>query len=84
MELVIGASLSNLTTDSGTLIPAFSSVTTTYSVDVGNSVSSIKVTTTANDAEDSIVTVNGNEVASGSALDNNCPYGRHVNYYNSY
>jgi hypothetical protein len=64
------ADLSNLTLSDGTLNPAFSSATTSYTANVPNSTSSMTVTPTAADANATIqVRVNGgtyNTVASGS------------------
>jgi len=60
------ATLSNLTISSGTLSPAFSSDTKDYTDSVDNSVTSVTITPTANQAN-ATITVNGNTVASGSA-----------------
>ena len=51
------ANLSNLTVNSGTLVPAFSPATTSYSVDVEHSITSISITGTVQDAN---ATVAGN------------------------
>ncbi len=58
--------LSALSTSSGTLSPAFSPTTTSYSVTVDNTVSSITVTPTAQDAG-ATISVNGYPVQSGTA-----------------
>ena len=60
------ASLSNLTISVGSLSPAFSSSTNSYTANVDNSVSSVTVTPTANQAS-STISVNGSAVVSGSA-----------------
>ena len=60
------ATLSNLTISTGTLTPAFSSSTTSYTDSVSNSVTSVTVTPTANQAS-STITVNSSTVSSGSA-----------------
>ena len=60
------ANLSNLALSSGTLTPAFSSGTISYTASVANSVSSITVTPTVADATAS-VKVNGVAVSSGNA-----------------
>ena len=59
------AKLSNLVVSLGTLTPAFSSVITTYTDSVDNSVTSITVTPTANQAN-ATITVNGIAVKSRS------------------
>jgi hypothetical protein len=59
------ASLSNLTVSYGSLTPAFSAGTTTYSVDVANNINFISVTPTVNHHE-ATVTVNNSAVNSGS------------------
>ncbi len=63
------ANLSGLTYSSGALTPAFASGTINYTQSVANSVSSITVTPTVNDAN-ATVTVNGSAVASGVASGN--------------
>ncbi len=60
------ADLYGLTVSQGTLTPAFSSGTTSYTDPVANSASSMTVTPTAADAT-ATITVNGSSVASGSA-----------------
>jgi len=60
------ATLSALTLSSGTLSPTFASGTTSYTASVANSVSSITVTPTRNQAN-ATITVNGTAVTSGSA-----------------
>jgi hypothetical protein len=60
------AFLSNLTINSGTLNPAFSSVTMVYTAAVTNATTSITLTPTTLDAT-ATVKVNGTTVASGSA-----------------
>jgi uncharacterized repeat protein (TIGR02543 family) len=60
------ATLSALALSSGTLTPAFSSGTTSYTASVANSVSSITVTPTRTQAN-ATITVNGTSVTSGSA-----------------
>jgi hypothetical protein len=52
------ATLSNLTLSSGTLSPAFTSVNTTYTASVANSVASVTVTPTLSD-NDATYTING-------------------------
>jgi gliding motility-associated-like protein len=52
---------------SGTLSPTFAQATTSYAASVTNAVSSITVTPTANDAANATITVNGTNVASGTA-----------------
>ena len=56
-------SLSSLTVSAGTLTPAFSSTTTSYSTSVSNSVSSITVTPVARSVN-ATITVNGRSVTS--------------------
>lgn len=58
------ALLSDLTLNSSTLSPAFVSGTTSYTASVGDSMSSITVTPTADDAN-ATITVNGMAVTSG-------------------
>ena len=58
--------LSNLTLSSGTLTPAFSGNTTSYTASVATSTTSITLTPTASDANTRI-TVNNSSVTSGSA-----------------
>ncbi len=60
------ANLSGLVLSSGTLSPAFTAGTLTYTASVGNGVVSLTVTPTIADAT-ATVTVNGTAVASGSA-----------------
>ncbi|MDQ6609230.1 MAG: cadherin-like beta sandwich domain-containing protein, partial [Bacteroidota bacterium] len=60
------ANLSNLVLSAGTLIPSFSSSTTSYTASVANSVTSITITPTASDAN-ATIKVNGTTVSSGSA-----------------
>ncbi len=60
------AKLSNLTISSGTLSPSFSSDVTSYTDSVDNSVDSVTLTPTVNDAN-ATIKVNGQTVASGSA-----------------
>ena len=60
------ATLNNLAISSGTLTPAFASGTTSYTDSVANSVSSVTVTPTVNQAN-ATVKVNGTVVTSGSA-----------------
>ena len=60
------ASLSNLTISSGTLTPSFTPGTLTYTDSVANSVTSVTVTPTANQAN-ATIKVNGTTVASGTA-----------------
>ncbi|WP_169306626.1 cadherin-like beta sandwich domain-containing protein [Cohnella pontilimi] len=61
------ANLSNLALSSGTLSPAFSPFTTSYTTSVGNNVSSIAVTPSVADNTAS-VKVNGSAAAGGSAV----------------
>jgi hypothetical protein len=60
------ATLSDLVISQGTLTPSFADDTYTYTTSVGNSVSSLSVTPTANDTN-ATITVNGMAVASGAA-----------------
>jgi uncharacterized protein with beta-barrel porin domain len=60
------AALGSLMPSEGTLSPAFSATTLSYSVSVENAIDSIQITPTVADARAS-VTVNGAAVASGSA-----------------
>ncbi|WP_165761290.1 cadherin-like beta sandwich domain-containing protein [Niastella koreensis] len=60
------ATLFGLALNSGTLVPAFSASTTSYTASVLNSVSSITVTPTANSTL-ATITVNGTPVTSGNA-----------------
>jgi hypothetical protein len=60
------ANLSNLVLSTGTLSPAFSSTTTSYTASVANSVTSITVTPTEQDTT-ATTTVNGTAVNSGTA-----------------
>ena len=60
------ATLSGLTISAGALSPAFTSAGITYTVSVGNSVTGITVTSTANHAG-ATITVNTGAVTSGSA-----------------
>ncbi|WCN37300.1 cadherin-like beta sandwich domain-containing protein [Aneurinibacillus uraniidurans] len=64
--LSTNADLSNLVFSQGTLSPAFSSGTTSYTVSVGNSVTSLTVTPTLSDSN-ATVTVNGTVVTNGTA-----------------
>jgi len=66
--------LSGLTLSSGTLSPAFSSGTTTYTASVTNATASINVTPTVTDSN-STITVNGNSATSGSPVAVNMSYG---------
>jgi hypothetical protein len=59
------ASLSDLSLNSGTLSPTFSSGTTSYTASVANSVTSLRVTPTLTDTTASIK-VNGSTVSSGN------------------
>ncbi|MFZ1987803.1 MAG: cadherin-like beta sandwich domain-containing protein [Minisyncoccia bacterium] len=68
LELSTDATLSNLAISSGILTPTFDSETTSYTVNVANTVDSIIVTPTANDVS-TIVTVNGTTTGSDSASD---------------
>ena len=58
------ANLSNLTLNSGSLSPLFSSATTNYSTDVAYAISSLIVTPIVSNS-DAIVTVNGSIITSG-------------------
>jgi sugar lactone lactonase YvrE len=60
------ADLSGLGLSNGTLSPAFAAATTSYTVDVGNGISSLTITPTLAD-EGATVTVNGVAVSTGSA-----------------
>ncbi|WP_169445939.1 cadherin-like beta sandwich domain-containing protein, partial [Pannonibacter phragmitetus] len=60
------ATLANLVLSQGTLTPAFSSGTTSYTASVGNAVTSLTVTPTVTDAN-ATVTVNSVAVTSGNA-----------------
>lgn len=60
------ATLSSLTTSSGTLSPSFDSNTTSYTMSVDNSISSITLTPVANDPN-ATVTVNGSPVTLGNS-----------------
>jgi hypothetical protein len=60
------ATLSGLAISAGTLTPAFSSSTTSYTASVANATSSITVTPTATDAA-ATITVNATSVTSGNA-----------------
>lgn len=60
------AALSALTISAGTLTPDFASGTTSYTASVANSVSSVNVTATVNQA-DALLTINGSAAASGTA-----------------
>ena len=62
----IDANLSGLTLSPGTLSPTFSSAVTSYTAAVANTVTSIQVTPTVNEAH-ATVTVNGVATPSGSA-----------------
>ena len=61
-----GADLTGLSLSDGTLTPAFTTLTTSYSATVASSVSSITVTPTALDPN-ATITVDGNPVTSGEA-----------------
>src|SRR5678815_3249842 len=58
--------LSGLSLSTGTLTPAFASATTGYTASVSNTISSVTITPTTADGN-ATVTVNGNNVTSGSA-----------------
>jgi hypothetical protein len=60
------ATLSNLTTSSGTLSPVFAALTTAYTAHVPNATASIKLTPIAT-AGDASIKVNGTAVLSGAA-----------------
>ncbi|MDQ8698722.1 cadherin-like beta sandwich domain-containing protein [Hyphomicrobium sp. LHD-15] len=60
------ASLSSLVASEGTLSPAFSGGTTSYTLSVANPVTSVTFTPTVNESH-ATVTVNGNTVTSGQA-----------------
>lgn len=60
------ADLSALAVSHGTLAPAFAKGTRSYSVSVAQTVSSVKITPTAEDAA-ATITVNGTSVSSGAA-----------------
>ncbi|MBV8388274.1 MAG: cadherin-like beta sandwich domain-containing protein [Mucilaginibacter sp.] len=60
------ATLSNLTLSSGALTPGFASGTTSYTASVSNTTTSITVTPTTSDANET-VRVNGSAVTSGTA-----------------
>jgi len=60
------ANLSGLALSSGTLSPAFASSTTSYTANVPNTVSSVKVTSTLADSN-ATLTVNGTAATSGNA-----------------
>jgi gliding motility-associated-like protein len=60
------ATLANLVLSDGTISPAFSSSTTSYTTTVANSVSSITLTPTVTDAT-ATISVNGDVVASGQS-----------------
>ncbi|MBI5030660.1 MAG: cadherin-like beta sandwich domain-containing protein [Chloroflexi bacterium] len=66
MPVSANADLSNLTLSSGTLNPAFTSGTTSYTASVANDVANITVTPTTADVN-ATVTVNGTPVTSGNA-----------------
>jgi Cadherin-like beta sandwich domain len=66
MPLSSNANLSNLTISSGTLAPAFSSATLSYTDSVPNAVTSVTVTPTVADAS-ATIKVNNTTVASASA-----------------
>jgi len=68
------ARLASLAISSGTLSPAFSSDTTSYTASVGNSVTSISVTPTTTDAT-ATVKINGVVVKSGTASNINLKVG---------
>ena len=60
--------LSNLTLSNGTLSPAFSGGTITYTASVPNTTNSIDITPTAADATTTTITVNGNAATSGNSF----------------
>jgi gliding motility-associated-like protein len=60
------ATLANLTLSSGTLTPAFTSATTSYTASVGNLITSVSVTPTVNEPN-ATVKVNGVNLPSGTA-----------------
>ncbi|MCT4584008.1 MAG: cadherin-like beta sandwich domain-containing protein, partial [Peptostreptococcaceae bacterium] len=64
------ATLSNLVPNTGSLSPTFSSSTTSYNINVDNSISSINFTPTANDSNYTSITVDGNNTTSGNASSN--------------
>lgn len=68
MTLSNDATFAGLSISSGALSPGFDSGTTAYTASVSNSVDSITVTPTVNEAH-AAVTVNGTDVASGTASD---------------
>ena len=76
----INANLSSLTVSQGTLTPAFTTGTTSYTDSVANSVTGMTVTPTLADATASI-TVNGTPVANGSALPGNQPERRKQHHH---
>lgn len=59
------ANLSNLTANTGTLSPAFSPSTLTYTLNISNPVTSVSLTATVQDPT-STMTINGQSVASGA------------------
>ena len=65
ISVVANATLANLTANQGTLTPAFNSNTETYTVNVANNITEIKLTPTVNDAN-ATVKVKGVDVISGS------------------
>ena len=68
LDLSSDATLNGLTISSGTLIPTFVSGTTSYTVSVANSVNSVTITPTVNQAN-ATIKVNTVTVASGSSSD---------------
>ncbi len=66
ITVVNNANLLHLTISAGTLTPAFSSTTTSYTASVANATASITVTPTTSDPT-ATVTVNGTPVTSGAA-----------------
>ena len=69
------ANLSNLTASPGTLSPAFNASTLSYTLGVLNTVTTVSVTATVQDAT-STMTINGQSVLSGTPLTiNNLPVG---------
>jgi tRNA threonylcarbamoyladenosine modification (KEOPS) complex Pcc1 subunit len=64
------ATLSNLVPSTGALSPSFDSNTTSYTINLDNSIDSINFTPTANDSSYSALTVDGNNTTSGNASAN--------------
>lgn len=65
-SLADDATLKSLTISKGTLAPAFSASTVSYTADVDNTTASVTVTPTANESH-ATVKVNGTDATSGSA-----------------